>query len=360
MPMARKGSVEMSHRLLILGTGGIAVHHVDEFAQVAGCKIVACADSVPGRAADFARRHRIAAFFEQLEDAIAWGEFDAAINATPDGVHKDTTLALITAGKHVFCEKPLAPNYPDALEMTEAAEQAGLINMVNLTYRNSPAIQEARAMVEAGTLGELRHVEAAYRQSWLVSKAWGDWRTEDKWLWRLSRKHGSTGVLGDVGVHILDFATYGAVDEIVSLKADLTTFPKAQGNRIGKYDLDANDSVAMIAQMASGALATIVATRYATGHMNELSLALHGTKGSLKVETDGKKSKLRGCLGVDVERGRWRKLELPTVRRNACRFAEALDSQENGTPSFRRAAEMQRVIDAAFASDKSGRAVAIG
>ena len=72
-------------------------------------------------------------------------------------------------------------------------------------------------------------------------------------------------MLGDVGIHILDFASYGAADDIVSVKADLVTFPKAEGDRIGDYVLDANDSVAMTARLKSGALATVVATRFATG-----------------------------------------------------------------------------------------------
>ncbi|SDA71599.1 Gfo/Idh/MocA family protein [Mesorhizobium qingshengii] len=338
------------HRLLLLGTGGIAGHHVEEFARIPGCAIVACVDQVPGRAAAFAAANRIGDFFESLEAAITWGEFDAAINATPDGAHRATTLALLAAGKHVFCEKPLAPNHADALDMTEAAEAAGVVNMVNLTYRNSPAIQEARRMVQAGEIGELRHVEASYRQSWLVSKSWGDWRVEDKWLWRLSSRHGSTGVLGDVGIHILDFATYGAAQEIVSLHADLVTFPKAEGERIGDYVLDANDSVAMTARLKSGALATIVASRYMTGHANDLSLALHGTRGAIKAETDGKASHLSACLGKDVDQQCWRTLVLPDVKRNARRFAEALDAGRNGDPSFRRAADMQKLIDAAFES----------
>jgi predicted dehydrogenase len=150
--------------------------------------------------------------------------------------------------------------------------------MVNLTYRNSPAIQEARRMVQSGEIGELRHVEASYRQSWLVSQSWGDCRVEDKWLWRLSIRHGSTGVLGDVGIHILDFAAYGADQDIVSLHADLVTFPKAEGERIHDCVMDANDSVAMTARLNFGALATIVASRYMIGHANELSLALHSTK----------------------------------------------------------------------------------
>lgn len=348
----------MTFRILLLGTGGIAAHHVAEFAAVPECRIVACADAVPGRAEAFAAANGIAKHFDGLDAALAWGRFDAAVNATPDGAHKATTLALIAAGKHVFCEKPLAPNHADALAMTEAAEGAGLVNMVNLTYRNSPALQRARALVEAGEIGALRHVEASYRQSWLVAKAWGDWRSMDQWLWRLSSAHGSTGVLGDVGIHILDFASFGAADDFTSLRAELVTFPKAEGDRIGDYVLDANDSFAMTGRLAGGALATVMATRYATGHLNDLTLTLHGTKGALKAQTDGKASKLEACLGKDVEKPRWRKLDLPPVRRNARRFADALASGVDGDPSFRRASDIQKLIDAAFESSASGRAVA--
>ena len=346
-------------RLLLLGTGGIAGQHMEEFGKVPECGIVACADALPGRAAAYAEKNDIAHAFDGLEAALAWGDFDAAINATPDGVHKETTLMLLAAGKHVFCEKPLAPNHADALEMTEAAERAGLVNMVNLTYRNSPALQRARQMVESGELGELRHVEASYRQSGLVGKAWGDWRTTDQWLWRLSSDHGSTGVLGDVGIHILDFATYGAVDDIASLNADLVTFPKAPGDQIGKYRLDANDSVAMTARFASGALATILATRYATGHLNDLELKLHGTKGALWVRTDGRTSSLKGCFGKDIDTVAWSDIALPEIKRNARRFVDALLSGINGDPSFRRAADMQKLIDAAFLSSVDKRPVAI-
>ncbi|MEP9386208.1 Gfo/Idh/MocA family oxidoreductase [Mesorhizobium sp. KR9-304] len=347
------------HRLLLLGTGGIAAHHIEEFARIPECEIVACVDLLPGKAKAFAEANGIARHFESLEEAIGWGGFDAAINATPDGVHKATTLALIGAGKHILCEKPLAPSYPDALAMTEAAESAGLVNMVNLSYRNSPAIQLARKMVEASEVGELRHVEAAYRQSWLVSKAWGDAMTEPQWLWRQSTAHGSTGVLGDVGIHILDFASFGAAEDFVSLKAELVTFPKVEGGRVGEYVLDANDSVAMSARLKSGALAIVLATRFATGYANDLSLSLHGTKGALKVETDGNRSTLSACLRADVDKGEWRELQLPEVRRNARRFADALISGENGDPSFRRAADIQKLIDAAFESSASDRRVTV-
>lgn len=346
-------------RLLLLGSGNIAGRHVAEFNALDDCRITACADNVPGRAASFAATHGLEHAFGSLEEAIAWGAFDGAVNATPDAAHKPTTLALLAAGKHVFCEKPLAPNYPDAREMTEAAERAGLVNMVNLTYRNASALQAARRLVAEGAIGELRHVEASYRQSWLVSKAWGDWRTNDTWLWRLSKRHGSMGVLGDIGIHILDFATYGAGEDLTELRADLITYGKAEGARIGDYELDANDTFVITGRLAGGALAVITASRYATGFENDLTLYLHGTKGALKVEATHLTSRLSGSLGEDVDAHRFRFIRTKRTRRNARAFADALKAGVNEEPSFRRAAELQRVLDAAVESAEKRAALTL-
>ena len=115
----------------------------------------------------------------------------------------------MAAGLPVLCEKPLADTTVAAQAMADAALASGCMSMVNLTYRASGALHELRRLIDAGELGELRHVEAAYRQSWLVSDYWGDWDQEDAWLWRLSTAHGSLGVLGDIGIHILDYTTAG-------------------------------------------------------------------------------------------------------------------------------------------------------
>ena len=113
-------------RLLILGTGSIARHHAERFAQMPGCQLVAAVDTFDERARDFAAAFQIPVAFGSLKEAIAWGEFDAAVNSTPDGVHKATTLELIAAGKPVFCEKPLAVNYPDAEERHPLPDRAPL------------------------------------------------------------------------------------------------------------------------------------------------------------------------------------------------------------------------------------------
>lgn len=74
------------------------------------------------------------------------------------------------------------------MEMTAAMEKSGKVGVVNFTYRNSPTLQKGRQTVLAGEVGAVRHVEASHLQSWLVGNAWGDWKTDSKWLWRLSKK----------------------------------------------------------------------------------------------------------------------------------------------------------------------------
>lgn len=342
-------------RLLILGTGGMARTHAQHFAAIGGVELVGAVDVDAERAKAFADRYGIAHVFSSLEEAIAWGGFDAAANVTPDRAHHSTTLALLAAGKHVFCEKPLAENAAMAEDMARAAEAVGLVTMVNLTYRNVAPLQAARALVLAGEIGRVRHVEASYLQSWLVSKAWGDWTTESQWLWRLSTRHGSNGVLGDVGIHILDFASYAAASDVIRIFARLRAFDKAPDNRIGEYELDANDSFAMTADFANGALGVIHASRWATGHLNELRLRLHGDRGALEVIHTPEASSLRGCLGDDVELAVWRDIEADVVPTNYQRFAAAVAAGVQLEPGFRYAAGLQKVLDLAIETERERR-----
>lgn len=346
-------------RLLILGTGGMANTHATHFAAIDGVELVGAVDVDPARAEAFASKHAIPHIFTSLDEAIAWGKFDAAANVTPDRAHHPTTLALMAAGKHVLCEKPLAENYAKADEMARAAEASGLVTMVNLTYRNVAPLQAARAMVLAGEIGRVRHVEASYLQSWLVSRAWGDWATESQWLWRLSTRHGSNGVLGDVGIHILDFASYGTASDVEHVFARMKAFDKAPDNRIGEYQLDANDSFTMTVDFSNGALGVIHASRWATGHLNELRLRIHGDKGALEVMHSTEGSRLAGCLGDDVERAVWRDIDAGTVPTNYQRFAAAVMAREPVEPGFRHAAELQRVLDLAMETEKERREMAV-
>lgn len=344
----------MTIRLLILGTGGMANAHVEAYVQMSDVAVVAGVDTDPERLEDFMAKHSIPNGFASVQEALDWGEFDAVANVTPDAVHHPTTLPLLAAGKHVLCEKPLAANETDAKEMAAAAKEAGVINMVNLTYRNVPAVMHAATMVSNGDIGEVRHFEASYLQSWLTQPLWGDWRSESQWLWRLSQKHGSLGVLGDVGVHILDFATLVAGANPTDVSCRLTTFHKAEGDQIGEYPLDANDSFNMHLALTNGAAGVVHASRFASGHINDLRLRIFGTKGGLDVRFVGETSKLYACLEPDLQSANWQEVDTPEVKTNYRRFIEAIQSGVPALPDFDRGAVLQTALDAAVASDGDG------
>ena len=343
--------------LLILGTGAMAAQHVKHFRSDARVEITACADVDAARAAAFAKTHGIAKSFGNLDGAIAWGGFDAAANVTPDSAHHPTTMKLIAARKHVFCEKPLAESFALADEMARAADQAKLVNMINLSYRNVAALQTAQQMIARGEIGEVRHVEASYRQSWLVGHHWGDWRTDPKWLWRLSEQHGSKGVLGDVGIHILDFATYAIGMMPVSLQARLKTFHKAQGDKIGDYPLDANDSASLSVEFGNGALGVIHASRFMTGYGNVLKLDLFGSKGAIEINHGLDWTEIRACTGEDVHTQAWRRVIAEPVETIYRAFITAIGTGHNGDPSFRRGADLQRVLDLCASSAAASAAI---
>jgi len=347
-------------RIAVVGTGGMANHHASNFKKIAGCRLVACCDIDRDRAVEYARRHGIpeANAFGDLHEMLKSADFDAVTNVTSDAAHCPTTLPCIAAGKPVLCEKPLAVNYADAKKMADAARRKGVINMVNFSYRNSSAIHRAAKLVADGAIGRLMHFDANYLQCWLSSKVWGDWHTKPAWLWRLSTRHGSKGVLGDIGVHILDFASYPA-GEIACVDCRLKTFDKAKGGRIGEYILDANDSCVMHVELANGALGVIHTTRWATGYKNTLQLRLFGDKGAIRIDLDKSYNELEICRGKDVDKAEWKTMKCPQTPSIYQRFINSIRTGKNDPSDFARGAQIQKVIDACFESDKKGRPVTI-
>jgi len=341
-------------RLVILGTGGMAGNHATAFAAIPGVSLVGGVDTRPEQLAAFGKEHAIPHGFASLQEALAWGEFDAVTNVTPDAAHHATSLPVLAAAKHLLCEKPLATSEADAAEMADAAARAGVVNMVNLSYRNVASLQKAAAMVREGAIGTIRHFEASYLQSWLTQPAWGAWDTESKWLWRLSTAHGSKGVLGDVGIHILDFATFIAGQAAVEVSCRLATFDKAPGGGTGEYMLDANDSATMQIVLEGGALGTVAATRYASGHLNDLRLRLYGDKGGLEVCWERNVSTLRACLAPNLETATWKEVAAPVPPTIYERFIAAIRGEGVAEPDFARGAALQRLLDRAEQSAGKG------
>ncbi len=339
----------------------MANRHAEVFSTIADVELVAACDIDRSRAEAYAERHKIAKVFTRSADLLKEGGVDAVSVVTPDRFHAPLSIEALEAGKHVLCEKPLATSHADARRMVKAAQKAGTINMVNFSYRDSSAIHRAREWVQAGELGRIYHVEARYLQSWLTGQDWGDWRVEPAWLWRLSTAHGSKGVLGDIGVHILDFATY-PVGPVRQLQARLKNFTeKAPGDRVDDYVLDANDSAFITLEFANGALGSVLTTRCATGHKNSVSLNIHGEKGALRIDLDDS-FEIIERLRLDPQSGKslpWERLYTGRTPNIYERFAEAIRSGKPGEPDFARGAEIQALLDACETSEAEGRAVDI-
>jgi len=332
--------------------------HAGDIKRNRQAKLVAVADVDAGKANEFARKYGVEKAFGSQAELLENVPVDAVINVTPDAFHAPLTLEALAAGKHVLCEKPLATSYPDAKRMADAAKRKGVINMVNFSYRNSSAIQRAHIMVQRGDIGRPVHFEASYLQSWLATMVWGDWRSSPAWLWRLSSAHGSKGALGDIGVHILDFASY-PLGAYAKVSCRLRAFDKAPGGKIGAYKLDANDSAVVHAEMKNGALGVVHATRWAIGQHNSLSLRIYGDEGALKIDLDKGYDRLDTCLGKKRYKAEWKTITCPKTPTNFERFLRGIRTGKQDQPDFVQGAKIQQVIDACFQSDKTGKAVKI-
>ncbi|MCL6614539.1 MAG: Gfo/Idh/MocA family oxidoreductase, partial [Firmicutes bacterium] len=88
--------------------------------------------------------------------------------AAPSAIHAEVAIAAAEAGKHVFCEKPLALNLDDAKAMTRAVNEAGVVNMIGFNYRRVPAVALVKQLIEEGEIGEIYHFRGCYQQGWLV------------------------------------------------------------------------------------------------------------------------------------------------------------------------------------------------
>ena len=356
--MKNKGTnmKDKSIRVAIVGTGGMAHAHAGSLQKMRAVELVAVADVDAARAKVFAEKFGVPQAFGDFSEMLSKAPVDAVINVTPDAFHAPLTLEALAAGKHVLCEKPLATNYADARRMAVAAQKAGVIHMVNFSYRNSAAVQRAHAMVSRGDIGRPIHFEASYLQSWLTSTIWGEWRTSPGWLWRLSTEHGSKGALGDIGVHILDMAAF-AMGPFASVNCRLKTFDKAKGGRIGKYRLDANDSAVIHAEMKSGAMGVVHMSRWATGHSNSLQLRVYGDKGSIVINLDKSYNHLDVCLGKDRNKAIWKTVACAKTPNMHERFLKCIRTGKADQPDFVQGASIQRVLDACFRSDGTGTAI---
>ena len=196
---------------------------------------------------------------------------EAVSIVTPNHMHAGPALAFLKAGIHVICDKPLTTTLKEAKALQAAAKKTGLIFAVTHNYTGYPMVRQARALVKAGELGEIRVVQVEYPQDWLAEplektgQKQADWRTDPK-------RSGAGGCIGDIGTHAYNLADFITGLDVDELSAELTTFVKGR-----KLD----DNTQILLRYANGARGALWASQVAIGNENNLRIRVYGTKGGI-------------------------------------------------------------------------------
>jgi predicted dehydrogenase len=194
---------------------------------------------------------------------------------TSNVTHMPIAVAAAKAGKHVFCEKPIAMNADEARQMLDAAREADVRHMVAFNYRRVPAIVLAKQLIAEGRIGKIRHFNAVYYQDWLVDPG-------SEIVWRHDVKEGGSGAHGDMNAHTVDLARF-LVGEVEAVSGAKEIFVKERPlpDSTGTGSVTADDALYFLARFRDGALGTFMATRFATGRKNYLRLEIFGSEGAL-------------------------------------------------------------------------------
>lgn len=198
---------------------------------------------------------------------------EAVSIVTPNHMHFPAAKAFIEAGIHVICDKPLSLNLKEALALEKLlAKNRNVIFALTHNYSGYPMIRQARAMVAAGELGDIRVVQGEYPQDWLTTDLEKSGQKQAAWRTDPART-GAGGCVGDIGTHTYQLGCFVSGLKLDELSADLTTFVK--GRRV-------DDNVHVMLRYKGGAKGMIWASQVAPGHENGLKIRVYGTKGGLE------------------------------------------------------------------------------
>jgi predicted dehydrogenase len=194
---------------------------------------------------------------------------DVVAIVTPNHMHHGPARAFLDAGIHVICDKPLTTNLDDALDLAVAVRESGLVFGLTHNYTGYPMVRQAREMVAAGELGNIRVIQAEYPQDWLteqVENKQADWRTDPA-------RSGAGGSVGDIGTHAYNLASYITGLECIELCADLSAF--VEGRRL-------DDNAHILLRYDGGARGMLWSSQVAPGNENALRVRIYGDKGGLE------------------------------------------------------------------------------
>lgn len=351
-------------RIGIIGTGFARTTQIPGFRDCMGARIVAIASGNPKRAADVAKEFEIEHVANGWRELVAREDVDLVSVVTPPATHMEMTLAAFDHGKAVLCEKPMAMNAAEAKRMTDAAQRAGLLALIDHELRFLKSRRVMRSMLTSGTIGTVRHCNYVFRSDYrgVLDRPWDWWSDETM----------GGGTLGAIGSHVIDSFRWMLSTEISAVSCMLNTHiaerpDKTNGamRRVTSDDeakLHLRFADASLTKNATGAAALSVME----SGSYENRLEIYGTTGALMVEETGELWRSPAGSGV------WRPVQVhqdptaPGMRpaswsrgftNFACDIVEALregNKTVEGAATFEDGYRAQLVLDAARASNASG------
>jgi predicted dehydrogenase len=269
----------------VIGTGFIGGVHIQALRRL-GVNVTGVLGSSPDRGADRTVELGVPKAYASLDELLADNAVDVVHVTSPNHAHYPQVKAILAAGKHVVCEKPLAMTSKQSAEMVELAKASGKVAAVCYNVRFYALNQQARGMVEAGDLGDIRLITGHYHQDWLAK--------ETDWNWRLeSEMGGELRSVGDIGTHWVDLTSFITGLKAEAVFAELSTFFPERQKPVGPVEtfssavgrtqtakVDTDDAAMIIIRYANGARGVMSTSQVNMGRKNSLQWDIAGSKAS--------------------------------------------------------------------------------
>ena len=282
-----------SLRAGIVGTGFIAPVHIEALRRL-GVQVTAVCGSTPNARAT-AEKWAIPEVFGEYDyrAMLASPNVDVVHITSPNKAHVTQSLAAISAGKHVVCEKPLGMNTAETARVVKAGAKAKTVLAVNYNCRFFAAVLQMRAAVQRGDLGKIIHVHGRFFQDWLLKETDYNWRV-------LASEGGKLRAVGDIGTHWVDAVSFilGARAESVFAtletfykrrkrpRGEVKTFAKVDPKTMVGYAVDTEDFASVLLRYDNGVHANVAISQVAAGCKCSLGLAIYGSEASMRWEME--------------------------------------------------------------------------
>jgi predicted dehydrogenase len=213
-----------------------------------------------------------------LDELLSDKDIDVVTVSTPNVFHKEQILAALASGKHVYCDKPMAASYTEALKVCEVWRKSGLVAQVAHQFRCFPAVMRAKQLIEEGRIGRIMSFHGAYLHSGSIDK-------DKKIGWKQDKAMGGGGVLFDLGSHILDLL-HSLLGDFTELFASTRILYSERPNSKGEMvKITADDSAWILVKLADGAQGMVETSKIYTGTNDDFRFEIYGEKGAVRFDS---------------------------------------------------------------------------